>query len=149
MISLDALYNFIESLIDAAAPQTPLYGAIAFRNLRGSVDETRKIVRCECWQGRRAKTTDPECQEVEVKFIVEFYVTPDPPEPTASELQQLDAARDLSFEMMNVFFEALTDGDGPTLNKAVDVAYGDEWENGEASFGTLLRGATYFYGNIN
>jgi len=150
MISLNALYAFIESLIAAADEETPLKDAVSFRNVRGPVDEAKKVVRCECWQGRRSKAGDDECKETEVKFIVEFYVLPEQPSADLDALARLDAARDESFEMMNVFFEALTDGGaGATLNGAVEIAYGDEWENGEANLGTQRRGATYFYGQIN
>jgi hypothetical protein len=152
MISRNALYNFLESVIEtatAAEDDSPLKGAVSFRSLRGSVDEAKKVVRVDCYSGRVAKTDETRCRETDVDFVIEFYVTPDEATGELSALELQDAAVDLSFEMLYEAFDKLTDSAGVTLNGNVDHLNTGEFDTGTANLGTISRGASYLYGKIN
>lgn len=145
MISRNALYSFLESVITDAPDDSALKDAASFRSLRGSVDESTKVVRCDCFSGRFAKSPDPQCEEIDVDFVVEFYKTPEDAESLSSQ----DAAKDLSFEMAKQFYNALTTREGATLGGQVDITEGEEFDTDMASLGGVLRGTTYLYGTIN
>lgn len=147
MITRNALYSFIESVITESAEteDAPMKSAVSFRSLKGNVDEAAKVVRCDCFSGRFAKSADPRCEETDVDFIVEFFVT-----PADDSLTAMDAAKDLSFEMAKQFYNRLTDSDGQTLKNLVDrVTGGDEFDTDIANLGGINRGATYIYGKLN
>ena len=149
MISRNALYTFLEAKIAAAAIDSPLKGAISFRSLRGQVNKAAKVIRVDCFSGRVAKTSDTQCREADVDFVIEFYVTPALKTADVSELEQQDAAIDLSFEMLYEAFDKLTDSAGTTLNGAVENLSTGEFDTGTANLGGVPRGASYLYGKIN
>jgi hypothetical protein len=142
MITRNALYSFIETLIENAADDTPLKDAESFRNLRESVDEATKIVRVEVFTGEHAMTDEDHRKELGVMFTVQCWVTPEDQEQTS-----IDSAVDDSFDMSRAIFEAIA-GDTSLGNKVCDC-YGSTFETGEANLGTLRRGVTYLDGTIN
>ena len=143
-ISRNALYDFLEFVIGNAAEEDALFGTSSFRSLKGSVDEAVKVVRCDCFSGRFAKSGESHCEETDVDFVVEFYVT-----PNEETLEAQDAAKDLSLVMAKQFYDKLTDRDGVTLRGKVNIVNSDEFDTDMASLGAVLRGATYLYGKIN
>jgi len=144
MISRNALYDFIEDLIDNAAVDSPLDGAQVFRNLKTSIDEAIKVVRVECFDGQHVMTTEDMRKELVVRFTVQCWVIPD---LSSGDQLGIDTAVDDSFDMSRVIFEAIA---GETsLGGAVCDAYADEFETGEASLGTMMRGVTFLDGIIN
>lgn len=149
MTPRDALYDWLGDLIDNAADDTPLKDAVLFRNLRGNVETTQKIVRVDCYGGRRVPATDDQCKEIDVDAIVQFWFTPDVPEEGETELEKLDEAKDASYAMACVVIDAAHLSTGQTLNGQVDIVQGDEWENTEETLGTTLRAVTYWFLKIN
>jgi len=146
MISRNALYEAIETLIEDAADDTPLKDALSFRNLRSSVDEADKVVRVEVFTGRHAMTDEDHRKELGVKFTVQCWVTP------ADDTQEaVDTAVDTSFDMSRVIFEALegTSLGGNVCDCSFPTDDGDNFETGEANLGTIRRGVTYLDGVIN
>ena len=142
MITRDALYSVIENLVATAGQSSALYEAESFRNLRTSVDEARKVVRVECLDGQFTLTTDPMRKELNVRATIQCWVLPD-----SSDLPDLDAATDESFEMAREIFEELASN--PGLDGGVcDVSF-EIFETSEASLGAILRGVTYLDGVIN
>lgn len=146
MIARDALYSFVESLIDNAAYESPLYEAASFRNLRTSVDEAVKVVRVECFFGQYLLTEETKRQEANVQFTVQCWVLPDTNAAT-DEQTAIDTAVDLSEAMAREIFEniAVT----ANLNGTVCDAYAETFESGEANLGAIRRGVTYLDGVIN
>jgi hypothetical protein len=149
MTPRDALYDWLQGLIDDAADDTPLKDAVLFRNLRGSVETAQKIVRVDCYGGRRVPATDVQCKEQDVDAIVQFWYTLDLPGTGEVELEKLDAAKDASYEMFCVACDASKLSTGQTLAGRVDLVDGDEWENTEETLGTVLRAVTYWFVKIN
>jgi hypothetical protein len=136
MITRNALYSFVESLIDAAANGEPLFEASSFRNIRTFVDEAEKVVRVECFDGQFCMSEEDVRKELGVRFTVQCWVLPEDDEQTS-----IDTAVDLSFEMARTIFA--------DLNGQVCDAYGDQFETGEANLGRQRRGVTYLDGIIN
>lgn len=145
MISRDALYSFIESLITDAAPDTPLEDAESFRSLRGSVNEAVKVVRVDCFSGI-FNVGEAKLSERDVDFVIEFFVTPSEATEDADALAQLDAAKDLSFEMARTVFNEMATKQGWAT---ICDAFGNEFDTATANLGGKERGATYFYGKVN
>lgn len=146
MHSRDALYNWLQELIDNAADDTPLKDAVLFRNLRGSVDEAKKVIRVDCYGGEMAFTNFPSDEEFDVDFIIQFFVTPDTAGDNETEIGKLDQAKDLSFQMMRTVFRSMK----TEVNwSGIKDADGSEWENTEESLGTVMRAVTYFFGKVN
>jgi hypothetical protein len=123
MITRDALYEFVGTLIENAAVDTPLYEAEIFRNLRTSVDEAVKVIRVECFTGQHALTDEERRKELVVRFTVQCWVL-----PTDDTQEAIDTACDESFEMSRTIFVAIA---------------------GEANLGSVRRGVTYLDGIIN
>lgn len=146
MIAKNALYSFVESLIDNSGPNTPLDGAVSFRNLRSSVDESTKIIRVECPAGQFVLTEQDSRKEANVLFTIQCWVTPDLNRYNDDE-SAIDAATDDSFEMARTIFEQIATE--ANLNGTICDVYGDDWESGEGSMGGTRRGVTYFDGIIN
>lgn len=144
MISRDALYDFVEDLIDNAEVDSPLDGAQVFRNLRTSIDEAVKVVRVECFLGDHCMTTEETRKELAVEFTIQCWVIPD---LSDGELAGMDAAVDDSFDMSRVIFEAMATD--TSLGGRVCDSYSSKYESGEASMGTLSRGVTFLDGVIN
>jgi hypothetical protein len=142
MISRNALYSFIETIVGAALDGSPLHGAESFRNLRSPVDETTKVIRVECFVGQHVMTTETVRKEANVRFTVQCWVTPESGEQT-----DIDAAVDESFDMSRILFEAIASD--TSLSGGVCDAYCDEFETGEANLGTIRRGVTFLDGLIN
>jgi hypothetical protein len=142
MITRDALYTFVETLVASAANGTPLKDAVSFRNLRTSVNEAKKVVRVECIDGTFCFSEEDVRKELRVRFTIQCWVTPDGKDQT-----DIDAAVDLSFEMARTIFDAMA-GNADLGGKVCD-AYGDQFETGEANLGTVRRGVTYLDGMIN
>lgn len=142
MIARDALYDFIQTLIDGSSSGDALYGAESFRNLRGTVNEAVKVVRVDVLEGLMAVTDEPIRQEQGVAFTVQFWCTPE-----STELSDLDDAKDTSFDMARQFFDALHENQ--SLSGSVCMADADVFETGEANLGSSLRGVTYLDGEVN
>lgn len=142
MITRQALYDFIGTLISGAAPSSALKDALVFRNLRTSVDEAKKLVRVECSDGQFSFSEEDVRKENRVRFTVQCWVKPDSKNQT-----DIDAAVDLSFEMAREIFEGIA-GNADLNNKVCD-AYGDQFECGEANLGTIRRGVTFLDGMVN
>jgi hypothetical protein len=142
MITRNALYSFVESLIDAAANGEPLFEASSFRNIRTFVDEAEKVVRVECFDGQFCMSEEDVRKELGVRFTVQCWVLPEDDEQTS-----IDTAVDLSFEMARTIFEGIAGN--ADLNGQVCDAYGDQFETGEANLGRQRRGVTYLDGIIN
>ncbi len=142
MIARNALYTFIEALIDGSELSDALSGAESFRNLRGDVNTAAKIVRVDVLDGVMAVTDEPIQQEQGVGFTIQFWCTPE-----GTELTDLDDAKDTSFDMARQFFDALHENQ--SLSGAVCLADADVFETGEANLGATLRGVTYLDGEVN
>lgn len=143
MITRNALYSFVESLVEAATDHDhPLYEAVTFRNLRSSVDETDKVIRVECFDGAFCFSEEEKRKELGVRFTVQCWVL-----PGGEDQVDIDTAVDLSFEMARAVFEGIAGN--ADLNGAVCDAYADEFETGEANLGRQRRGVTYLDGMIN
>jgi hypothetical protein len=142
MISRDAIYDWLQELVAASAVDAPLADAVLFPNLKGSIDETQKVIRVDCWAGEFTLTEEPEREERNVDFVIQCVVTPD---EGSDELVQLDAAKEMSFQMVRTIFREMA----PSGLAGVCQAYADEWEQGDPSFGASNRGATYLYGKVN
>jgi hypothetical protein len=150
MITRDALYDFIETLVDNADPSSALFDAASFRNLRGSVDTkedgtpVKKVVRVEVFVGQHCMTTEDKKKELNVEATIQCWVTP---ESEGDELANLDQACDDSFDMSRELFEAMAAN--TNLNGLVCDSYFDEFETGTANLGSFNRGVTYLDGTIN
>lgn len=144
MITRNALYSFVETLIENAADGTPLKDALSFRNLRSSVDEAVKVVRVECFDGQHVMTVEDCRKEANVKFTVQCWVLP---ETEGDEQAAIDTAVDDSFDMSRTIFEEMAAD--TSLGGLVCDSYADEFETGEANLGTVNRGVTYLDGTIN
>lgn len=142
MITRDALYDFIDTLIDNAGEGTPLENAVIFPNIRGSVDDADKVVRVECFNGNHAMTDEDRRKELRVQFTIQCWV-----KPTGDDLTDIDTAVDLSFEMSRTIFRAIASD--TSLNNKVCDCYADEFETGEANLGATRRGVTFLDGTIN
>ncbi len=141
MITRDALYEFIEDLIDAAGAGTALENAVSARNLRTSTD-TEKIIRVECFAGFHVMTATDKEKEKNVRTTIQSIVT-----PATVEQEDLDDAVDLSFDMGREIFEAIAND--PSLGNLVCDSYFDEFETGPLNIGATVKGATYLDGLIN
>ena len=146
MISRNALYSFVESLIENAGIDEPLRDAVTFRNLRTSVDEAEKVIRIECFTGQHCMTTEDVRKELKVQFTIQCWVTPDNNRYSDEQIAN-DAAVDLSFDMSRVIFEAIAAN--TSLGGLVCDAECDEFESGEANLGATQRGVTFLDGVIN
>ena len=144
MITRNALYDFIENLIRDADAGTALDEAFTFRNLRTSVDDARKLIRVECFDGQHAMTAESCRKELGVSFTIQCWVLPDEELP---EQIAIDEAIDLSFDMSRQIFEGIASD--TSLNGAVCDSYANEFETGESNLGTTRRGVTYLDGIIN
>lgn len=139
-----ALYDFIESLIENAGADTPLFEAKSFRTLRGNVDEAKKIVRVYADGGFHQVSKDPESKQKGVDFLIQCIVTPD----DDSEWE-LEVAIDVSFGMSQQIFQSLMSGAGMTLSSKVCTLDGNEYWKDVANMGGQDRGASYHKGVIN
>lgn len=140
-LSIDAFYTFLESLIQEVGSDSPLSGAQSFRSLRASVDEAERIIRVDYFSGKFVPANEAAESEREVKLVVECFVTPK--DDSEMELQR---AKIESTRMAKAIFMAYATQIGWT--NACDVQ-GDEFDADVASFGTVLRGATYLYPTVN
>jgi hypothetical protein len=77
MISRDKIYDWLQELVAASAVDAPLADAVLFPNLKGSIDETQKVIRVDCWAGEFTLTEEPEREERNVDFVIQCVVTPD------------------------------------------------------------------------
>lgn len=147
MIAQDALYDWLEGLIASAGTGTPLKNAVLFNNLRGGIGEAAgaKTIRVDTWSGKWTVTEETNREEQDVDFVIQCVVTPEAETTVLTELNQLDTAKALSHSMARTIFRAMAENGVP----GVCLAFGDEWETGEPSFGAANRGATYFYGKVN
>ena len=141
MITRDALYSFVQGLIDSAADDTPLKGAENFRDLRSSVDEADKVIRIEVFTGEHAMTDEAKRKELGVTFTIQCWVLPEDDSQAA-----IDTAADESFEMSRAIYEGI---EGTSLGGLVCDCSTGEFETGEANLGTIRRGVTYLDGVIN
>lgn len=151
MITRNALYDFIQTVIDDADIDDALNGAEVFRNFRTSIDVAEKVVRVETTTGQFCVATEDKLKERNVRATIQCWVLPDVTQAD-DEQSAVDDATDVSFDMAQALFEAI-EGD-PTLNdKVCDVSFeGDDdlgFETGEANLGTVRRGVTYLDGLIN
>jgi hypothetical protein len=141
MISRNALFTFIESLIEAAASDDALYEAVSSRNVRAQVTPV-KIVRVDCFVGEHCLTEESHRKELLVKSVIECFAR-----PASTKQADMDDAADISFDMSREIFEAIAES--PSLGGAVCDAYFAEFETGTANFGSALHGVTYLDGMIN
>lgn len=144
MIARDALYTFIENLIDASTSDDALYEAISFRNHRSDVDAATKVVRVDVIDGLMVVTDESSRKEEGVKFTIQFWVTPD---SGSDELAALDDAKDVSFDMARQFFDALHEDQ--SLGGTVCLADADFFETGVVNMAGSQRGVTYLDGEVN
>jgi hypothetical protein len=144
MITRDALYTFIESLVSAAGSNDPLFEAVTFRNLRGDLNTTQKVIRVDSFAGdHNVLGVDGEMnRELNVVTNIQCWVTPE-----KDEEEYIDAAKDQSFEMSQAIFDAIAANE--TLNDSVCFANFREFETGEANLGAQRRGVTYLDGTVN
>ena len=142
MITRDALYTKIESLIEDAVIGDALFDAVSYRNLRGDINTATRIVRIECIIGKMCMTTETKRQELNVESTIQCWVM-----PSGTEESDLDTAMDASFEMAREIFEGIASD--TALGGAVCDAYFDEFETGYANLGAARRGVTYLDGTIN
>lgn len=145
MISQDALYTWLGTLISTAGVGTPLKNATLFNSSRGSVDAATKVIRVDCFSGMLVLTTDTPCEEQDVQFVIECIITPDPETEMLSADQQLATAKSNALEMVKVIFRTMAATDIAGLGRA----FGNEFDVGQPSFGSQSRGAAYFYGKVN
>lgn len=145
MISQDALYTWLGTLIAAADVGTPLKDATLFNNIRSSVDAATKVIRVDCYSGRLTLTTETSREEQDVDFVIQCVVTPEAATESLDEQQQIDIAKAAALEMVKVIFRAMAATGVPSVCQA----YGDEFDIGQPDFGSQKRGAAYFYGKIN
>lgn len=146
MISRDALYAFIESLIDDAEDGDALFEAQPFRNLRTSIDEAQKVIRVECFDGMHDVSPREKETEKNVRATVQCWVKPDIDGANGDEELAVDTAADLSFDMSKEIFNAIAQN--PGLNGGVCDSSFQEFETGEANLGGR-RGVTFLDGVIN
>lgn len=142
MISRNALYEFIEGLIEAAAVGDALYEAVIYRNIRNSVDQNRKVVRIEVLTGEHCMTSEDMRKELGVEATIQCWVLPE-----GTGLTDLDAAADASFDMSREIFEAIA-GNTSLGGRVCDCDF-REFETGHANLATAKRGVTYLDGVIN
>lgn len=142
MITRNALYTFIESLIASAGVGTPLEGATSFRNVHGSVNAATKVVRVECITGQHCMTTEDRTKELNVQATIQTFCL-----PATDEEADLDTAIDTSFEMSRTIFRAIADN--PQLNNLVCDSYFDDFETGYANLSATRYGVTWLDGLIN
>lgn len=142
MIARNSLYTFIEDLIDNAGTESALYEAMSFRNVRGSIDESTKVVRVECFTGEFVLSTEAKRSEAKVESSIQCYVT-----PSGLEETDLDAAIDLSFDMAKEIHDAIA-GD-PGLNGSLCDAQFRNFATGFGNLGATRRGVTEMEGLIN
>lgn len=146
MITRNAIYSFIENLIETSAPDDALYEAISFRTLRASVDEAVKVVRVDCVTGTHnvLSVDGNRKRERNVQTTIQCFMTPDVNlEPDVA----MEEATDVSFAMSQQIFDAMAIS--PSLNGTVCDAYFEDFETGEANLGATRRGVTYLDGTIN
>lgn len=142
MITRNALYDFVEALIDAAVDGDALFDAVSFRNLRGSVNEAPKVVRVECIAGELNLSAEAKRKELNVEGTVQCWV-----QPATAEETDLDDAMDAAFDMAQAIHGAIAND--PSLSGAVCDAQFREFETGYANLGAARRGVTYLDGVIN
>jgi hypothetical protein len=144
VITREALYDFIQTVIDASDVSDALNGAEVFRNLRTSVDEAEKVVRVEVLAGQHCMSEEDVRKEIGVQATIQSWVKPDL--DAGDEQQAIDDATDLSFEMSREIFRAIA-GDPGLDGRVCDSSF-EEFETGEANLGGR-RGVTYLDGIIN
>lgn len=142
MITRNALYDFVDALIEAAPQSSPLSDARSFRSLRGSIDDAVRIVRVEVTEGYHALSSDPKLKELRVQAVIQCWVLPEDDSEAA-----LDDATDESFEMSRAIFEAVAQS-SHLSGKVCDTDF-QQFETGYANLGSIRRGVTYLDGVIN
>ncbi len=143
MISRDAIYDYLEPIIDNAVDGDALYGAEIYPNVHTSVDKATKIIRVQCFAGQFVMSEEECRQEANVQTTIQCWVMPASTDDTA-----LDDAMDTSLDMAKDVFTALA-GDNTGLGGKVADSYFDEFETGFANLGSTRRGVTYLDGIIN
>jgi hypothetical protein len=143
MIARQALYDYIEALINASSATDALNNAVSFRRWTGSVDEAIKVVRVDVSVGNFTLTENDNEKERNVEFTVQCHVLPD-----SDSGADMEAASDESFAMARQIFTALA-SDSTGLGGFVCDCYSDEFEMGEINIGATRRACTYLDGMIN
>lgn len=142
MISQEALYDFVDALITNAPPNDPLYEAVSLRNLRGSVDVARKVVRVECSTGQFNVANEAFRTEVNVQGTIQCWVLPistDEADIYAASIEAHTMTKHIS-GVIALF---------PDLDNTICFAEFRDWETGYASLGSSRRGVSYLDGIIN
>lgn len=141
--SENKLINWTDSLVAAAAIDTPLRNAVLWERLNTAVEDATKVIRIQAFSLQYLTTMDEKEAEKDVEFEIQFLV-----KPVDSSFYEFQIARNLSYEMYKQWITAIN-ADSDLGGMVCDISHDDKVYIDAANFEGTDYGATYAYGRVN